>query len=464
MCQILKRQCGTPQRNRCFECGAPRQLSREDCPKLKNNDGGNRKCTKSRLIQLKQKIGEIQPGKPDGRKSSRLKIHGQRMPGAAPVARAPYRLAPSEMKELSEQLQELSDKGFIRHSFLLPSGAPVLFVKKKDGSFRMCIDYCELNKLTVKNRYPLPRIDDLFDQLQGSNIYSKIDLRSGYHQLRVREQDISKTHFRLVCKPYLDKFVIVFIDDILIYSKDEKEHEEHLKAILELLKKEQLNQVRLVIKEENAYQLIIAEVYARCNNSGYTLRGAKTIWSSCDASHNGVGYLAIGDLNIVIIMIHKSKYSIPPQVLKNVQECEANYIEIPEWKWDNITMDFITELPEIDKVSINTIWMIVVVAIHGIPASIICDRDGRFTSNLWRSFQKALGIDISMSTAYHPETDGQKLIQETTEKDRPDQDKDASCTGSTKEATLNGNESQWSSVDWEQSIAQGLTLEMVHRD
>ncbi|GJX50054.1 putative reverse transcriptase domain-containing protein [Tanacetum coccineum] len=188
------------------------------------------------------------------------------IPGAAPVARAPYRLAPSEMKELSEQLQELSDKGFIRPSSS-PWGAPVLFVKKKDGSFRMCIDYRELNKLTVKNRYPLPRIDDLFDQLQGSNIYSKIDLRSGYHQLRVREQDISKTAFRTryghyefqvmpfgltnapavfmdlmnrVCKPYLDKFVIVFIDDILIYSKDEKEHEEHLKAILELLKKEQL--------------------------------------------------------------------------------------------------------------------------------------------------------------------------------------------------------------------------------
>ncbi|GKF16859.1 hypothetical protein Tco_0061777, partial [Tanacetum coccineum] len=104
--------------------------------------------------------------------------------GAAPVARAPYRLAPSEIKELSKQLQELSDKGFIRPSSS-PWEAPVLFVKKKDGSFRMCIDYCELNKLTVKNRYPLPRIDDLFDQLQGSSIYSKIDLRSGYHQLRV---------------------------------------------------------------------------------------------------------------------------------------------------------------------------------------------------------------------------------------------------------------------------------------
>ncbi|GJY25548.1 putative reverse transcriptase domain-containing protein [Tanacetum coccineum] len=188
------------------------------------------------------------------------------VPGAAPVARAPYRLAPSEMKELSEQLKELSDKGFIRPSSS-PWGAPVLFVKKKDGSFRMCIDYRDLNKLTVKNRYPLPRIDDLFDQLQGSSVYLKIDLRSGYHQLRVREEDIPKTAFRTryghyefqvmpfgltnapavfmdlmnrVCKPYLDKFVIVFIDDILIYSKNKKEHEQHLKLILELLKKEEL--------------------------------------------------------------------------------------------------------------------------------------------------------------------------------------------------------------------------------
>ncbi|GKE08346.1 putative reverse transcriptase domain-containing protein [Tanacetum coccineum] len=170
------------------------------------------------------------------------------------------------MKEFLEQLQELSDKGFIRPNSS-PWGAPVLFVKKKDGSFRMCIDYRELNKLMVKNRYPLPRIDDLFDQLQGSSVYSKIDLRSGYHQLRVREEDIPKTEFRTqdghyefqvmpfsltnapavfmdlmnrVCKPYLDKFVFVFIDDILIYSRNKKEHEEYLKAILELLKKEEL--------------------------------------------------------------------------------------------------------------------------------------------------------------------------------------------------------------------------------
>jgi len=188
------------------------------------------------------------------------------IPNAAPVAKSPYRLAPSEMQELADQLKELQDKGFIRPSHS-PWGAPVLFVKKKDGSFRMCIDYRELNKLTVKNRYPLPRIDDLFDQLQGAKYFSKIDLRSGYHQLRVQEEDIPKTAFRTryghfeftvmpfgltnapaafmdlmnrVCRPYLDKFVIVFIDDILIYSKTKEEHASHLRQVLQLLRKEKL--------------------------------------------------------------------------------------------------------------------------------------------------------------------------------------------------------------------------------
>nr|GEX11900.1 putative reverse transcriptase domain-containing protein [Tanacetum cinerariifolium] len=176
------------------------------------------------------------------------------IPRATPVARVPYQLAPLEMEELSNQLQELADRGFI-HPSISSWGAPVLFVKKKNGSFRMCINYRELNKLTVKNSYPLPRIDDLFDQLQGSSVYSKIDLRSGYHQLRVMDEDIPKTAFKTryghyefqvmpfgltnapavfmdlmnrVCKPYLDKFVIVFIDDILIYSRNKEEHTNHL--------------------------------------------------------------------------------------------------------------------------------------------------------------------------------------------------------------------------------------------
>ncbi|GKE52201.1 putative reverse transcriptase domain-containing protein [Tanacetum coccineum] len=203
------------------------------------------------------------PGLPPTRQ---IEFQIELVPRVAPVARAPYRLTSSELQELSTQLQEISDKGFIRPSSS-PWGPPILFVKKKDGSFRMCIDYRELNNLTIKNRYPPPRINNLIDQLQGSRVYSKIYMRSGYHQLRVQEEDIPKTAFRTryghykfqvmpfgltnapavfmdlmneVCKPYIDKFMIIFIDDILIYSKSKEEHAEHLKLILEFRKKEKL--------------------------------------------------------------------------------------------------------------------------------------------------------------------------------------------------------------------------------
>ncbi|GJU87374.1 putative reverse transcriptase domain-containing protein, partial [Tanacetum coccineum] len=165
-----------------------------------------------------------------------LIVKGDKVPGAAPVARAPYRLAPSEMKELSVQLQELLEKGFIRPSSS-PWGAPVLFVKKKDGSFKICIDYRELNKLAVKNRYPLSRIDDLFDQLQGSSVYSKIDLRSGYHQLRIKEEDIPITAFRTRYGHFEFQVMPFGLTNAPI---DDEEHGKHLKIILELLKKERL--------------------------------------------------------------------------------------------------------------------------------------------------------------------------------------------------------------------------------
>jgi hypothetical protein len=188
------------------------------------------------------------------------------VPNTQPISIPPYRMAPAELKELKEQLQDLLDKGFIRAS-TSPWGAPVLFVKKKDGSMRLCIDYRQLNKVTIKNKYPLPRIDELFDQLQGAQCFSKIDLRSGYHQLKIKKEDIPKTAFRTryghyeflvmsfgltnapaafmdlmnrVFKPFLDQFVIVFIDDILIYSKSKEEHEQHLRLVLQTLKEKQL--------------------------------------------------------------------------------------------------------------------------------------------------------------------------------------------------------------------------------
>ena len=188
------------------------------------------------------------------------------VPGTTPISLPPYRMAPAELKELKAQLQELVDGGFIRPS-ISPWGAPVLFVNKKDGTWRSCVDYRQLNKVTIRNKYPLPRIDDLFDQLQGAKVFSKIDLRSGYHQLRIRESDVPKTAFRTryghyeflvmsfgltnapaafmdlmnrVFCPYLDRFVIVFIDDILVYSRSELEHERHLGWVLQTLRRHQL--------------------------------------------------------------------------------------------------------------------------------------------------------------------------------------------------------------------------------
>ncbi|GJS81388.1 putative reverse transcriptase domain-containing protein [Tanacetum coccineum] len=442
------------------------------------------------------------------------------IPGAAPVARAPYRLAPSEMKELSDQLKELSDKGFIRPSSS-PWGAPVLFVKKKDGSFRMCIDYRELNKLTVKNRYPLPRIDDLFDQLQG------------YHDRGG--------------KPYLDKFVIVFIDDILIYSKNKQEHAEHLKLILEFFTRgtvgihvdpakiesvkdwaspkilkdakpmTKLTQKKVKFnwsdKAEAAFQLIKQKL---CSAPILALpKGNEDFIAYCDASIKGLGAvlmqrekerikpLRVRALVITIgldlpkrileaqiearkpenlkskdvggMLIENSKDpekprkeklepradgtlclnnmilvsaacvvlktpimlgSLTSQIKSKHQKPSSLLVQpaIPQWKWENITMDFVTKLPRTQSGN-DTIWVIVdrltksahflpmretdpmdklarlylkeVVTRHGIPVSIICDRDPRFMSNFWRSFQKAMGTRLDMSTAYHPETDGQ---------------------------------------------------------
>nr|GEU40492.1 hypothetical protein [Tanacetum cinerariifolium] len=366
-----------------------------------------------------------------------VEIHIDLMPGATPVARAPYRLAPSKMKELSDQLQELSKKGFIRPSSS-PWGASVLFVKKTDGSFQMCIDYRELNKLTVKNRYPLPRIDDLFDQLQGSLIYSKIDLRSGL-------------------AGYYRRFIAGF-------SKITK-------SMTKLTRKGA--KFDLGDKEEAAFQLIMQKL---CSAPILALsEGSEDFVVYCDASHKGLGVVLLqrekviayasqaqieaqktenfkkedvggmirkdipkerlephadgtlylngrswlpryDDLRIVIMhQSHKSKYSIHLGSDKMYQDMKKLY-----W-WPNMKADITTYVrkcltcakvkaehqrpsgepdPMERLVRIN---LKEVVTRHGIPVSIICDRDPRFVSNFWRSLQKALGT----SFAYHPQTDGQ---------------------------------------------------------
>ncbi|GKB48302.1 putative reverse transcriptase domain-containing protein [Tanacetum coccineum] len=364
---------------------------------------------------------------------------------------APYRLAPSEMKELPVQLKELSDKSFIRPSSS-PWGAPILFVKKKDRSFRMCIDYRELNKLMVKNRYLLPRIDDLFDQLQGSSDYSKIDLKPGYHQLRVREEYIPKTAFKTryghyefqvmsfgltnapaifmdlmnrVCKPYLDKFVIVFIDDILIYSKSKQEHEWHLKLILELLKKEQFQGIhvdpaKIESIKDWASPKTATEMHQFLGLAGYYRRFIE-------------GFLKIAKLMTKLTQ-KKVKFDWGDKEEANFQLikqtlCSAPILALPEGSKDFIVYcdasikglgtvlmqkrkDRLTKsayfLPmrendPMDKLA--RLYLKEVVTRHGIPVSIICDHDGRFTSNFWRAYQKALGTQLDMSTTYHPQTD-----------------------------------------------------------
>ncbi|GJR43572.1 putative reverse transcriptase domain-containing protein [Tanacetum coccineum] len=287
----------------CFECGAQGHFKR-DFLSLKNNN-----CGKQSWKMVEQ-------------------LQGGFMQWEKPRCQCSYGTGTLSINSVRDERIARSTAGggtfqkrLIRTQVSL--GSLVLFVKSKYGSFWMCIDYQEWNKLTVKNRYPLPRIDNLFDQLQGSSVYSKIDLRSGHHQLRVHEEDILKTAFRTryghyefqvmlfgltnapavfmdlmnrVCKPYLDKFIIVFTDDILIYSKSKQEQKEHLKLILELLKKEEFAPILAL------------------------LEGAENFIVYCDASHKGLGAVLMQNEKCTVFTDHKSLQHILDQKELNMRQ------------------------------------------------------------------------------------------------------------------------------------------------
>nr|GEY65897.1 RNA-directed DNA polymerase [Tanacetum cinerariifolium] len=312
------------------------------------------------------------------------------------------------LEELLGQLKELPDKGFIRPSSL-PWGAPVLFVKKKDGSFRMCIDYRELNKLTVKNHYLLPRIDDLFDQLQGSQFFSKIDLRSEYHQLRVHENDILKTAFR-TCNGHFEFTVMRFgltntpaIELFSDYDREIRYHPGKANVVAGALTQKE------VMDESARLQKGLDDMIEQKNDG--TLYYLDRIWVPLK-----------GDVRILIMdEAHKSKYYVHPGADKmyyDLRDRPSGLLqqpEIPVWKWEGIVMNFVTNLPRTSS-GHDTIWLI--------------------------SMQEALGTRLDMSITYHPQIDGQsertiqtledmlieraevrechligpKLLQETTEK------------------------------------------------
>ncbi|GKE14075.1 putative reverse transcriptase domain-containing protein, partial [Tanacetum coccineum] len=335
-----------------------------------------------------------------------------------PVARAPYRLAPSKMKELSKQLQEHSDKGFIRPSSS-PWGASVLFVKKKNGSFRMCIDYRVLNKLTVKNRYPLLRIDDLFDQLQGSSIYSKIDLRSGYHQLRVREQYIPKTTFQTRYGHY--KFQVMPFG-LTNAPADKKEHEEHLKAILELLKKEKLGIHVDLAKIESIKDWASPKTPTKIRQflglAGYYQsapilalpKGSENFVVYCDASHKGLGVVLMQREKVIAyssrqLKIHEKNYTTHDLELRSV----CRWLELlSDYDYDiryhpgkaNVVADALSQA-QIEALKPENLENEDVGGMirKDIPKEKLEPRaDGILCFN---------GRNLSMSIAYHPETDGQ---------------------------------------------------------
>ncbi|GKB49407.1 putative reverse transcriptase domain-containing protein [Tanacetum coccineum] len=399
--------------------------------------------------------------------------------GAQPISNAPYRMAPVESKELKDQLQELLERGFIRPSVSL-WGAPVLFVKKKDGSMRLFIDYRELNRITVRNKYPLPRINNLLNQLQGEKFFSKIDLRSGYHQLRVKEQDVSKTAFRTGYGHY--EFLAMPFGLTNALNEEREKSFEELKRILVS------SPVLTLPFRTGGYQIysdaskkglgcvlmqhgkVIAYAFRQLKPYEYHSGKANVVAGALIRKNSRImaclkiqpeiindlelmevelvvrgseGYIASLKLCVpddsslreaVLTEAHNSLFSIHPGSTKifvakclTCQQVKIEHqrasgllqpLDIPTWKWEKISMDFVTGLPRTFKKN-DAIWVMVdrltksayffpiqqgysvsklaeifqqeIIRLHGMPTSIVSDRDPRFTSRFWKRFAECLG-------------------------------------------------------------------------
>ncbi|XP_071918797.1 uncharacterized protein [Coffea arabica] len=329
------------------------------------------------------------------------------VPGTTLIAKTPYRMAPAELKELKLQLQDLLERGFVRESES-PWGAPVLFVKKKDGSLRLCIDYRGLNDVTVKNKYPLPHIDELFDQLQGVVVLSKLDLRQGYYQLRIRQEDISKTafnsrygHFEFAELNLRQRRWVEFFED---YDCTINYHQGKANVVADALSR-QVQIAGLMAKEWN----LLEEV------SEWNPRLDRQRVIFCNITVRADLLDRIKEAQRNDRMVQKWTGEVQKREL---QDFNMSSEGLPRTQKGHdavwVIVDRLTKsahfLPVNMKYSMEKLaqlYMDEIVRLHGIPVSIVSDRDPRFVSRFWQQLQGTLGTKLNFSITYHPQTDGQ---------------------------------------------------------
>ncbi|MCO5607614.1 hypothetical protein L7F22_061811 [Adiantum nelumboides] len=362
-------------------------------------------------------LGELPPKRGDDDHVIEL------IPGSSPPNKPPYRVSQAQQEEIMRQVNELVKKGMVRPGSS-PFCSPVLLVHKKNGTYRMCVDYRALNKITIKNRFPVPRIEDLFDKLQGSTYYSRIDLKSGYHQIRIVNEDILKTAFRTTFDEYaIDPDFKDVISTIALGKKEEPFTMEDGY----LLHGNRLC-ITYSLREKVMYESH-APPYAGHRGIQSTLKAIETYfyWPTMKRD--------IPDYVSKCVVCQKTKFD------RGKQPGLLQPLPIADSPWESLSMDFIFGLPKsihgntgiwtiVDKSSkqahfipvkktfkahhMATLFISQTFKYHGLPTSIVLDRDPRMTSNFWKGLFEILGTRLNFSSAYHPQTDGQSDIANLT--------------------------------------------------